>query len=217
MPAAKYARRLTDLADVFGTPLDTYVLAWNAANDRAEWGAPSGGGGEIDAGNITTGTLDDARLSGNVALLDGTNSFSGLTAFANGSAATPSVRFINGTTSGLYWTGTALGLSVGGTNRTIWSTVAATFNTPILANSGLTVAANQTLTVRSALLCNDNTASGFYAVSDGSGVWSLGFFGVAPATQPIVSGTAVSDISSAAEVIDTIREALVGLGLVSSS
>ncbi len=57
---------------------------------------------DLDAGEITTGTLDDGRLSANVALLDGGQAFSGLNTFSSGlvlgnTAAT--------TTGALRWNG----------------------------------------------------------------------------------------------------------------
>lgn len=50
-----------------------------------------------DAGNITSGTLDDARLSSNVALLDGTNTWSATNTFAGITATSLAVGTVSNT------------------------------------------------------------------------------------------------------------------------
>ncbi len=58
----------------------------------------------LSASNIATGSLDDGRLSGNVSLLDGTQTFSGVNTFDNGLVIGNSTATVAGT---IRWNGTA--------------------------------------------------------------------------------------------------------------
>ena len=58
---------------------------------------------DLDAGAIATGTLDDGRLSTNIARLDGVQTFSGLTTFSSGAVIGNTASTASGT---LRWTGT---------------------------------------------------------------------------------------------------------------
>lgn len=71
----------------------------------------------LNASNISSGTLDDARLSANIALLDAENSFSGRILVPSGSASLPGLGMGDGDTGIYELADDVLGFTVGGNSR----------------------------------------------------------------------------------------------------
>jgi hypothetical protein len=71
-----------------------------ATNPNNQFGGNGANLTNLDATTISTGTLADARLSANVALLDGTNTFSGMNQFTSQIIATNANNQITGTLIG---------------------------------------------------------------------------------------------------------------------
>ncbi len=96
----------------------TTALDVNGTVTATAFNGPGSGLTALNAGNLSSGTLADARLSGNVALRNQNNTFSANQSVPLGSAAAPGLSFTGDTDTGLFSpAANTVALATGGAER----------------------------------------------------------------------------------------------------